>query len=271
MRLALIQMPVTDNKEKNLETAARYIRSAKENGGELVMLPEMFCCPYSNQFFPLFAEEAGGLIWQSLSNMAVENEIVLVGGSMPEKEREHIYNSSFVFDQSGKQLARHRKMHLFDIDVKGGQSFRESDTFTPGDEVTLFQCSLGCFGLMICFDIRFPELSRLMALKGAEMFLVPAAFNMTTGPAHWEMSFRQRALDNQVFTAGCAPARDTNGVYISYANSIVCSPWGDVRARGDEKAGIVYADIDLTENERIREQLPLLRARRTDLYVLRQL
>lgn len=271
MKIALVQMPVVDDKKQNLDTAADYVRTAAENGAQLVMLPEMFCCPYSNRFFPRYAEDANALIGTTLSRIAKENRVVLVGGSMPERDGDRIYNTSFVFDESGAPLARHRKMHLFDIDVKGGQSFRESDTFMPGRDVTVFDCSLGRFGLMICFDIRFPELSRLMSLDGAEMILVPAAFNMTTGPAHWELSFRQRALDNQLFMAGCAPARDENGVYVSYANSIVTGPWGDVLARAGEEAGILYADVDLTENQRIREQLPLLKARRTDLYRMEKL
>jgi predicted amidohydrolase len=123
-------------------------------------------------------------------------------------------------------------------------------------------------GLCVCFDIRFPELSRLMALDGAQAIFCPAAFNMTTGPAHWELLFRGRAVENQVFTLGCAPARDEQGAYVSYGNSIAVSPWGDVIARAGAEETILYADLDLGLVETVRRQLPLVSARRTDVYRL---
>lgn len=259
-------MPVCADKGKNIETARRMIGQAAEAGAQMVMLPEMFCCLYASEHFRANAEEAGDKVWTGLSDCARDCNIVLVGGSMPETEDGRIYNTCFVFNEKGEQIARHRKVHLFDIDVEGGQSFKESDTFTRGDSKTVFDCKYGRFGVMICFDIRFPELSRLMMLDGAQAIFVPAAFNMTTGPAHWEISFRQRALDNELYMLGCAPARDSNGVYVSYANSIVTGPWGNVIARADENGCILYADIDLEENERIRRQLPLITARRSDIY-----
>ncbi len=184
------------------------------------------------------------------------------------KEALLVYNTSYIFDRQGEQIAKHRKMHLFDIDIRGGQRFFESETLTAGSQVTVFDTEFGRMGLMICFDIRFPELARLMTLKGAKAILVPAAFNMTTGPAHWELAFRSRAVDNQVFMVGCSPARDMESSYHAYGNSLVVSPWGDIRARLDEKEGILFCEIDLDETGTVREQLPLLRARRTDVYRL---
>lgn len=266
MKLALIQNLVHEDKKLNVENAARGIKVASEAGADMAMLPEMFCCPYSNDYFGAYAEEAGGYVYSAMSEAAKRNGLILVAGSLPEKDGNNIYNTSFVFDETGKEIARHRKAHLFDIDVKGGQYFKESQTFTAGDEATVFDCRLGRFGLCICFDMRFPELAMCMTLRGAQAILTPAAFNMTTGPAHWELMFRQRAVDNQLFTAGCSPARDENAVYVAYGNSIVCSPWGDVTARADAGETILYADMDLKYNESIREQLPLLRARRSELY-----
>ena len=142
----------------------------------------------------------------------------------------------------------------------------ESDTFTAGRDVTTFDTPWGKLGLMICYDIRFPELSRLLALEGAKAILVPAAFNMTTGPAHWEMSFRMRALDNQVFLAGCAPARDLQSFYTAWGHSIVTDPWGSVVAELDENEGILTAELDFVRLEQVRAELPLLKHRRTDCY-----
>lgn len=266
MKFGLIQMPVTADKEKNLQIAARYIAQAAEAGARVAVLPEMFCCPYSTEAFPAYAEEAGGHIYQAMANAARENRITLVAGSMPEREGEKLYNTSFVFDEDGREIALHRKVHLFDVDIAGGQRFVESDVLSPGEQRTIFTVDGVTMGLCICFDVRFPELSRAMALDGAAAIIVPAAFNMTTGPMHWELTFRMRALDNQVYTLGTAPSRDEKSSYVSYANSIVCSPWGPVLARAGTEPELLMAELDFEELPRVRAQLPLLSARREDVY-----
>ena len=248
--------------------ARDYVRRAADGGAQLAVLPEMFCCLYTNEAFRANAEPAGGPVHRAMAGLARETGLWLVAGSMPEADGERIYNTSFVFDPAGRQAAFHRKMHLFDIDVKGGQRFMESETFTAGDSVTVFDTPFGKLGLCICFDLRFPELARCMALAGARAIVTPAAFNMTTGPAHWELLFRQRAVDNQLFTLGVAPARDEQGPYVSYGNTILCSPWGEVLARAGSAPALLLADVDLDQNESIRAQLPLLSARRTDVYRL---
>ena len=270
MRISVIQMNVTSEPAENLIHAGQLVRQAKQTGADVVILPEMFVCTYENASFLAHAEPVQGRIWQTLSRLAAENEMYLVGGSFPDLEGERLYNTCFVFGPDGAQIARHRKAHLFDISVEGGQSFRESDTFSPGNDITLFPTKFGLMGLCICFDFRFPELSRLMALEGAKVLLVPAAFNMTTGPLHWELLFRSRAVDNQLFTVGCAPARDENGPYVSYGNSIIADPWGKVLSRADGAEAILTADLDLEEIDRVRQQLPLMSARRTDLYRLQR-
>lgn len=266
MKTALVQMPVTDNKQQNIRTALEYLAQAAAEGAELAILPEMFCSIYRNRDFIANAEETGGEAWQAMSKAAKDLGLWLVAGSIPEKADGKLYNASFVFDPNGNQIACHRKIHMFDIRVKNGQWFRESATFTPGDQITVFDTPFGKLGLCICFDLRFPELSMLMALKGARAIIVPASFNMTTGPAHWELLFRQRAVDNQLHTIGVAPARDVDGPYVSYSNSMVCSPWGEVLARADIEPKVMVVDIDLDRNEAIRDQLPLLNARRTEVY-----
>ena len=152
-----------------------------------------------------------------MSDYARKYHIYLIAGSMPEADDVgKVYNTSYIFDRDGKQIGKHRKAHLFDINVKNGQHFKESDTLTSGDHATVFDTEFGKMGVMICYDIRFPEFARTMALDGARMIFVPAAFNMTTGPAHWELTFRARALDNQIYMLGCAPARDIQAGYISW-------------------------------------------------------
>jgi len=266
MKTAIIQMGVGFDKSKNLEKMKSYMEKAAELGADIAILPEMFNCPYSNKYFADYAEEAGGESYTALKAAAADNGIYLVGGSIPEQAEGRVFNTSFVFDRTGKEIARHRKVHLFDIDVKGGQRFFESETFTGGKDITVFDTEFGKMGLVICFDIRFPEICRLTALKGAKVLFAPGAFNMTTGPLHWEILFRLRAVDNQLYTIGASPARDENGVYVSYANSIAVDPWGRVIYRADEKESIEVVELDLSEIERVREQLPLINAMRTDVY-----
>lgn len=271
IKIAAIQMSTVADKMENVRTVKTYLEKIKEENPDFVILPEMFCCPYQTENFPIYAEKEGGPVWQQLSGYAKQYGIYLIGGSMPEKDAEgNVYNTSYIFDREGKQIGKHRKVHLFDIDVKGGQTFKESDTLTAGDSDTVFDTEFGKIGVMLCFDIRFPELSRMMVNDGAKVIFVPAAFNMTTGPAHWELSFRTRALDNQIYMVGCAPARDVSAGYISWGHSIVTDPWGRVIDMLDEKKGILLAELDMDYEEQVREELPLLKSRRKDIYQLSQ-
>lgn len=271
IKIAAIQMSTVADKMENVRTVKTYLEKIKDENPDFVILPEMFCCPYQTENFPIYAEKEGGPVWQQLSGYAKQYGIYLIGGSMPEKDDEgNVYNTSYIFDREGKQIGKHRKVHLFDIDVKGGQTFKESDTLTAGDSDTVFDTEFGKIGVMLCFDIRFPELSRMMVNDGAKVIFVPAAFNMTTGPAHWELSFRTRALDNQIYMVGCAPARDVSAGYISWGHSIVTDPWGRVIDMLDEKKGILLAELDMDYEEQVREELPLLKSRRKDIYQLSQ-
>lgn len=272
IKIAAIQMSTVADKMENVRTVKAYLEKIKDENPDFVILPEMFCCPYQTENFPIYAEKEGGPVWQQLSGYAKQYGIYLIGGSMPEKDAEgNVYNTSYIFDREGKQIGKHRKVHLFDIDIKGGQTFKESDTLTAGDSDTVFDTEFGKIGVMLCFDIRFPELSRMMVNDGAKVIFVPAAFNMTTGPAHWELSFRTRALDNQIYMVGCAPARDVSARYISWGHSIVTDPWGRVIDMLDEKKGILLAELDMDYEEQVREELPLLKSRRKDMYKLEKL
>lgn len=266
MLTALIQMPVTASKTENINTACRKIREVAENGADIAVLPEMFCCPYQNDCFRAYGEEDGGEAQSALSALAAETGIYIAGGSIPELANGKVYNTSYVYGRQGQLLAKHRKAHLFDIDVEGGQRFKESDTLSPGNAVTTFETEFGTMGLCICFDLRFEELARSMCLRGAKVIFVPAAFNMTTGPAHWELLFRQRAVDNQCFTVGVSPARDEAASYVAYGNSIAVDPWGTVLCRAAAEEATLYAQLDLSMPEAVRRQLPILSARRPELY-----
>ena len=267
IKIALCQINVVDNKEKNIENATSMILKASMQNTDFIVLPEMFNCPYSNEKFVEYCEEeTNSPTLSTIAKLANENNVYILAGSIPEKEASKVFNTSYLFDKNGKIIAKHRKMHLFDIDVKGKIYFKESDTLSPGNQVTLAKTEFGDIGIGICYDIRFPELARLMAESGAQILVYPGAFNMTTGPAHWELTFRARALDNQVFCIGVAPALNRKASYHSYGHSIITNPWGEVVTQLDEKENLKIVEIDLDEIKKVREELPLLKNKRSDLY-----
>ena len=270
IKLALIQMKVTPDKGENISRAETFVQAAVEQGAHMAVLPEMFCCPYDTPNFPKYAEPQGGETFCALSSMARNNRLWLVGGSVPEEEDGHVYNTAYIFAPDGHLAGKHRKVHLFDIDVAGGQRFFESDTLTAGSSVTVVEDGPIPFGVCVCYDFRFPELSRIMALRGAKLIVVPAAFNGTTGPAHWELLVRQRAVDNQVFTAAVAPARDEEASYVSHAHSMAVDPWGTVLTDLGTGETMKLVTLDLERLEQVRSQLPLLRQRRTYLYEIKE-
>jgi predicted amidohydrolase len=272
VKVSNIQMNVSNDKAESFKTVEKYLGRVSKENVDVVLLPEMFNCPYQTDNFPIYAEKEGDSSWQKCSSLAKKFHIYLAAGSMPEKDAEgHVYNTAYVFNRQGNQIAKHRKVHLFDIDVEGGQKFKESDTLTPGSQVTVFETEFGTMGTCICYDLRFPELFRLMVDKGAEVILVPGAFNMTTGPAHWELLFRTRALDNQVFIMGTAPARNEASKYTSWGHSIVVAPWGSIIGQMDEKEGYFTTVLDLSQVDKVRNELPLLAHRRKEVYRLEEL
>lgn len=281
IKTAVLQTKVFADKEKNIRQLEEILASGKTEGADLVTLPEMFACPYETGNFPLYAEAEGGPSWQELSALSKKYGIYLSAGSMPELVRaqksggsegkDRVYNTAYVFGRDGRQIGKHRKAHLFDINVEGGQCFKESDTLSPGEKIGCFDTEFGRIGLCICYDFRFPETARLMAQDGAKVILVPAAFNMTTGPAHWELMFRQRAVESQCYVIGTAPARDPKSSYTSWGHSIAVDPWGRILTQMDEKEGIRIVELDLDYVDKVRRELPLLAHRRTDLYQLRRL
>jgi predicted amidohydrolase len=254
------------DKEKNIEKAKNMIDEAALNCASVIALGEMFNCPYQNSYFPKFAENiSGGETVKMLKKAALDNEVYIIGGSIPEEDGGIIYNTSCIFGPDGNLIAKHRKVHLFDVELEN-ITFKESDTLGRGSGITVFDTEFCRMGVAICYDVRFPELIRLMALDGAEVIVIPASFNMTTGPAHWEMLFRTRAVDNQIYMAGASPARDEKGGYVSYGNSIVVSPWGDIVSRAGYGEEIIYSELDGSRIKNVRDELPLLKHRRTDLY-----
>lgn len=265
--LAICQMRVGDDKASNLATAEKMIGRAASDGARLVVLPEVFNSPYQSERFPDYAEPYPGLTSAFLANCSARYGIYLVGGSIIEKdEAGRLYNTSYIFNPQGELLGRHRKLHLFDVDIAGGIAFRESDTLSPGHQVTVINSGSLCFGVMICFDVRFPELARRCVLDGAQMLIIPAAFNTVTGPAHWEILMRTRAVDNQCYVMAASPARNPEASYQAWGHSMIIDPWGRIMAEADIDEEILAAEIDFARIKRVRTEMPLLAQRRPELY-----
>ncbi|XP_050690988.1 omega-amidase NIT2-like isoform X2 [Eriocheir sinensis] len=266
LRIALVQMAVGEVKTKNVARAVQLIKEAAGGGAQLVVLPECFNSPYGTNHFPKYAEPVPGESTTALGDAAKKFGVFVVGGSVPEREGDKLYNTCTVWGPQGNMLAKHRKVHLFDINVPGGQVFRESDCLSPGSSLTTFDLPHCKIGLGICYDMRFPEVARIYAKLGCKVVLYPGAFNMTTGPAHWELLQRSRALDNQVYVGAVSPARDTDASYIAWGHSSIVSPWGEVISTCEDEEAIIYGDLDMDYVNKVRQMVPVLKQMRDDVY-----
>ncbi|KAJ3416459.1 hypothetical protein HDV05_001617 [Chytridiales sp. JEL 0842] len=267
--LALVQLLVTSSKETNLANAKRLVLEAANKGAKLVVLPECFNSPYGTQHFPPNAEPIPtGPTSVFLSQLASQAKVYLIGGSIPETSGSKLFNTCTVWSPTGTLLATHRKLHLFDINVKGGIKFKESEVLSPGEGITVVDMGeeIGKVGVGICYDVRFPEMAMVMARSGCKLLVYPGAFNMTTGPLHWELLTRARALDNQLFVALCSPARDKSAGYIAYAHSTIANPMGKIIATAGESEEILQVDVDYEEVETARGGIPCYSQRRFDVY-----
>jgi omega-amidase len=203
-----------------------------------------------------------------MSKISKELSIFLVAGSIPiyDKKLEKYFNSSFTFNNHGEIVAKFNKIHLFDIDIPGKITFQESKVLSPGSNIAEFMVDDLKVGVGICFDVRFAELAQIYQRRGCNLLIYPGAFNMTTGPAHWELLCRARALDNQLYVAMCSPARDKEGSYVAYGHSMISDPYGRVVSQLDEHEGILTQEIDMTLCDEIRGQIPVIKNRRDELY-----
>lgn len=265
-RAALIQLKVGKDRSINLQNAAEQIAKAKSGGARLIALPECFNSPYGTSFFNEYAESIpNGPTSDMLAKAAKEHDVYLVGGTFPEIEDAKYYNTCTVWNPNGEMIAKYRKMHLFDIDIPGGITFKESDILSAGNSLATFTVDNVKIGLGVCYDIRFEELAKLYRLQGCELLIYPGAFNMTTGPIHWELLQRGRALDNQVYVFAISPARGEKG-YIAWGHSQVTNPWGKIVAQAGHEEEILYCDLDFSECDKVRQQIPIGYQRRTDIY-----
>ncbi|CDK24071.1 unnamed protein product [Kuraishia capsulata CBS 1993] len=271
LKVVLLQIKAGFDKTKNLQNAASFLEKAMNQypDADLAVLPECFNSPYSVSEFANYAENIpNGESTQFLSSLAKKHEVMLVGGTIPELgDDSKIYNTSVTFNREGEIIGKFRKIHLFDIDIPGGITFKESITLTGGDElITLNLPGFGSMGEGICYDARFPELAAISARKGCFGMVYPGAFNTVTGPLHWHLLAKARAVDNQMFVIFCSPSRDTDFSYHAYGHSLVVDPNGKILAEAQEGDEIVYAELDPEVLVRTRASIPVTTQRRFDVY-----
>jgi predicted amidohydrolase len=268
IRIALGQMNSKDDKAANVAEAMALIDRAAAEGARLVALPEVWTYLGPDEGILANAEPSPGPLTEHLAAKAREHGIFVHAGSVLEavEGEERAANTSIVFDPAGEIVARYRKIHLFDVDLEADTSYRESKTIAPGDEIVTFDLDGITVGLAICYDLRFPELFRILALKGAQAVILPAAFAMATGRDHWETLIRARAIENGIYMI--APAQwgiHPPGLWC-YGRSMIVDPWGNVTHRASDVTGVITGEIDPALVARVRGQVPSLANRRAASY-----
>lgn len=266
-RVAAVQMTSTDDVEKNLAAARRWAESGAAGGARLVAFPENFAYLRREGVSVPVASGLDGPIVSEMAALARRLGIWLLLGSVPESipNSRRIRNSSVLLDPDGRRKAVYRKMHLFDVKIPGATILKESRFVEPGDRTVVVRTPMGRFGLSICYDLRFPELYRRLALSGAEVLFVPSAFTAYTGRFHWTTLLKARAIENQCWVVAPAQTGRHGLGRVSWGHTSVVDPWGEVVASRSRGPGVVFADIDLDRLARVRRELPSLRHARPDL------
>jgi deaminated glutathione amidase len=268
IRVACVQMTSRADKAANLETAERLVTQAASTGADLVVLPEKWNAIGSAELYHATAEPPeGGESVAAMADWARRHGITLVGGSIAERRdgREKLSNTSVVFDPEGRVVAFYRKIHLFDVEV-GGVVYRESEAEEPGDEPVVAEAEDWKIGLSVCYDIRFPELYRILALQGAEFVTVPAHFTTPTGKDHWHVLMRARAIENQLYVVAAAQIGETLPGKPAYGRSVIVDPWGVVITQAPDEQTVISAELDRAHLEDIRAKLPSLANRQSNAY-----
>jgi predicted amidohydrolase len=268
IRVACVQMTSRADKAANLENAAQLVAHAAATGADIVVLPEKWNAIGDAEVYHANAEPLeGGESVAAMSEWARTHGITLAGGSIAEHRdgREKLSNTSIVFDPEGEIVAVYRKIHLFDVEV-GGVVYRESEAEEPGDRAVVAEAEDWKLGLTVCYDVRFPELYRILALEGAELVTVPAHFTTPTGKDHWHVLLRARAIENQLYVAAAAQVGETLPGKPAYGRSLIADPWGVVLAQAPDEPTVITAEVDRARLRDIREKLPSLKNRVADAY-----
>jgi len=266
LRAAAVQLNSTNEKARNLDSAERLVREAAADGAELVALPEKWNLLAGGEELLAGAEPLDGPSLTAARGWARELGVHLLAGSICERDGDSAFNTSVLVGPEGDDLGVYRKIHMFDVEV-GGVSYKESAYEQPGEEIVVAPLDGRLLGMSVCYDLRFPELYRILALRGAQLLAVPAAFTLATGRDHWQLLLRARAVENQVFVLAPNQVGEAPPHFDSCGRSAIVDPWGVVLASAPDRECFVAADLDFPALERIRESLPSLANRRPAAYV----
>ncbi|MCV6603881.1 MAG: carbon-nitrogen hydrolase family protein [Porticoccaceae bacterium] len=266
-KIAAIQMCSTRDLQHNLHRAEVLLAEAAEQGAQLAVLPENFAYYGCKALQQAATDEAtaDGPVRTFLSQQASKHKLWIVAGTIPlaEPDDPRGYAACLVFDNRGEQRAQYHKIHLFDVDVGDAHKhYRESDDYRPGSEPVVLDTPFGKLGLSVCYDLRFAELYRELADRGAEIVVVPSAFTAVTGEAHWQLLLRARAVENQCFVVGANMGDRDHPKLPTWGGSVIVHPWGDVMAQLDGGEGVICAELDLTEVEKLKKNMPIAHHRR---------
>ncbi|MBR6114426.1 MAG: carbon-nitrogen hydrolase family protein [Oscillospiraceae bacterium] len=266
-KIAVVQMDSRNDKGANLRAACARIDEAAAAGAKLVSFPEVMNLSGENIGEGGGHEPIPGYTTEKLMAKAREHGIYIHSGSFAEEipGETRAYNTSVIIDPNGEIIATYRKLHTFDVTLPDGSVQDESARIRPGDEIVTVDTALGKMGMSICYDIRFGEMYRLMALEGAQVIFTPASFTMATGKDHWEPILRTRAIENGCYIVA-ADQFGQKARFPAFGNSMVIDPWGTIIARGGERADLIYAEIDLDYLDAVRARIPSLKNRRSDVY-----
>ena len=268
LRVACVQLTSGPDKAANLEKTEQLVARAAATGADVVTLPEKWNAIGPPEVLHAAAEtlEDGESV-DAMAGWARSHGITLVGGSISERRegREKLSNTSLAFGPDGELLGVYRKIHMFDVEV-GGHVYKESEAEEPGEEPVVVRGEGWPIGLTVCYDVRFPELYRILALEGAELVTVPAHFTTPTGKDHWNVLLRARAIENQCYVAAAAQVGETLPGKPAYGRSLIVDPWGVVLAQAPDEETVIAADLDRAHLARIRTKLPSLANRQPDAY-----
>lgn len=264
--MAAIQVNTQDDKNQNLRDIEKFIEEAASKKSDMIALPEMMNYIGKDQ---IAGESIPGRTTELLCGLAKKYSLWIHGGSIAEDNGEQLpFNTTVLVNPNGEIVSKYRKLHMFDVELGDGTSVRESDYYTAGNEIVTVETELANFGFAICYDMRFPEIFRIMALRGAQILFVPANFTMHTGKDHWEPLLRARAIENSCYVV--APAQIGNKArFAAYGKTMIIDPWGNVVSKSSDYPNVITAEIDLNLIKVIRSQIPSLESRREDLYQIK--